>query len=85
MVINIFYVASDLSVIRHTTYYDILGNPPLKYHEIHVRQLAELYNITKDKLFKEYYYKWKDGKEPVAFKAKRRMKWIIRRLKLLYI
>ncbi len=62
------------------SYYDILRNPPLKYHEIHVKQLAELYDITKDELFKTYHDRWKDRREPISFKMRRRIKSLIRRL-----
>ena len=43
------------------TYYDALGNPASKgYHHIHVKQLSQLYNITKDPYFKKYHDKWKN-------------------------
>lgn len=41
------------------TYYDALGNlADEKYHNIHIKQMLELYNITGDELFKDYYEKW---------------------------
>jgi len=46
------------------TYYDALGNlASKKYHNIHIAQLSELYNITGDPIFKEYYDKWKSYKD----------------------
>jgi hypothetical protein len=43
------------------SYYDRKGNlASEKYHNIHIRQLSLLYNITGDPLFKEYSDKFKD-------------------------
>lgn len=39
------------------SYYDILKNPPEKYHKVH-KQLDMLYNITNEEIFKEYRDKW---------------------------
>lgn len=41
------------------SFYDLLGNPAHKYHQIHIELLEKLYNITKEKIFKEYSDKWK--------------------------
>jgi heparosan-N-sulfate-glucuronate 5-epimerase len=42
------------------TYYDALGyEASPSYNEIHVNQLLQLYEITKDPFFKEYYEKFK--------------------------
>lgn len=41
------------------TYYDTLGNlASIDYHKIHVAQMLDLYNITRDEFFKNYYEKW---------------------------
>ena len=44
--------------------YDILGTPAKKYHEIHVQLLGQLYEITREEIFKEYHDKWGSYKEP---------------------
>ena len=47
------------------TYYDILGNiSPLQYHKAVIQTLGPLYDITKEQIFKTYFYKWKHFKEP---------------------
>ena len=46
------------------SYYDILGHPSGKYHKIHIWQLERMYNITHEKIFKEYHDKWNSYKEP---------------------
>jgi len=45
------------------SYYDILGNPSGKYHDIHIELLDQLYRITDRDIFKEYHHRWKDYKE----------------------
>ena len=41
------------------TYYDAIGGrAPRSYHKIHVSQMLQLYKITKDPFFKEYYEKF---------------------------
>ncbi|HZD34188.1 MAG TPA: D-glucuronyl C5-epimerase family protein [Nitrososphaeraceae archaeon] len=40
------------------SYYDILHNPPDKYHLIHVDLLNRLYDLTHEGIFKEYSKKW---------------------------
>lgn len=45
--------------------YDILGKPASTwYHKFHITQLEFLYNETRNPVFKEYYQKWKEYKEP---------------------
>jgi heparosan-N-sulfate-glucuronate 5-epimerase len=47
------------------TYYDSLGNvSPVLYHNDHITLLEQLYNATGEKIFQEYYYKWKSFKIP---------------------
>ncbi|MDY6964340.1 MAG: D-glucuronyl C5-epimerase family protein [Halobacteriota archaeon] len=42
------------------TYYDQIGNnASISYHHLHVRQLEQLYEITQDPVFEQYYQKWK--------------------------
>jgi hypothetical protein len=42
-----------------SSYYDILGTPAkLEYHKMHVILLEELYNITKEPIFKIYHDRW---------------------------
>jgi hypothetical protein len=40
------------------SFYDILHNPPDKYHLIHVDLLNRLYDITHEEIFREYSEKW---------------------------
>lgn len=41
------------------TFYDALGcKAPISYHTIHVNQMLQLYEITKDPFFREYYEKF---------------------------
>ena len=40
------------------SYYDILHNPPDKYHLIHVDLLNKLFGITHEEIFREYSEKW---------------------------
>jgi heparosan-N-sulfate-glucuronate 5-epimerase len=45
--------------------YDIFGTTnPLGYHKAHIETLCQLYDITKEKIFNEYYQKWKNFKKP---------------------
>ena len=42
------------------TYYDALGTPAYKsYNRIHIDQLSQLYEMTEDPVFKEYYEKFR--------------------------
>ncbi|MCD6098978.1 MAG: hypothetical protein J7K33_00185 [Candidatus Marinimicrobia bacterium] len=41
------------------TVYDLVGTPAGKYHEVHVKQMLTMYNLTGDPIFLEYYEKWK--------------------------
>ena len=42
------------------TVYDLVGTPASgKYHDVHVKQMLIMYNITKDPVFMQYYGKWK--------------------------
>jgi len=43
----------------HWTYYDRRGDWAYDYHYVHVDQMKELYEITEDPVFEEYYQKWK--------------------------
>jgi hypothetical protein len=44
---------------EHFTYYDILKRPAsIKYHNVHVKYLAELLEIANDPLLREYHDKW---------------------------
>ena len=53
------------------TYYDQVGNnASIGYHHIHVKQLAQLYEITHDSVFKEYYQKWKSYEDNPLLKYK---------------
>lgn len=46
------------------TYYDVIGNrAPISYHKIHINQMLQLYKITKDPFFKEYYEKFQRYQE----------------------
>lgn len=40
------------------TYYDREGNLAYDYHYTHIEEVADLYQITGDKAFNEYYEKW---------------------------
>lgn len=40
------------------SYYDIVHNPPDKYHLIHIDLLNRLYDITHEEIFREYSEKW---------------------------
>jgi heparosan-N-sulfate-glucuronate 5-epimerase len=42
------------------SYYDILHNPPGKYHLIHVDLLNKLYDITHEEIFRSYSERWRD-------------------------
>ena len=42
------------------SYYDLLGNPALKYHQIHVDLLKKLYNITGEPILIQYSDLWKN-------------------------
>ncbi len=43
------------------TYYDRLGQvSPRRYHELHIKQMRSLWEMTGDEFFLEYYRKWKD-------------------------
>jgi len=53
------------------TYYDQLGNyAGINYHHIHVKLLLQLYEITPDPVFKEYYQKWKSYEDNPLLKYK---------------
>jgi len=41
------------------SYYDLLQNPARKYHKIHIDQMKQLFEITREKMFKKYYDVWK--------------------------
>lgn len=40
------------------TVYDVVGTPAGKYHEIHVKQMLTMYNLTEDPIFLQYHEKW---------------------------
>jgi heparosan-N-sulfate-glucuronate 5-epimerase len=42
------------------SYYDLLGNPSNKYHQIHVDLTKQLYDLTGEPIFNEYYHLWKN-------------------------
>ena len=44
---------------KYWTYYDRQGNWAYDYHYVHVEQMKELYEITGNPVFEEYYQKWK--------------------------
>jgi len=53
------------------TYYDQVGNiADIGYHHIHVKQMAQLYEITHDPIFKEYHQKWKSYEDNPLLKYK---------------
>jgi len=53
------------------TYYDLLGNyANIHYHHIHVNLLSQLYEITHEPIFKEYYQKWKSYEDNPILKYK---------------
>jgi len=41
------------------SYYDVLKRPSRKYHKIHIDQMKQLFEITREKTFKKYYDIWK--------------------------
>ncbi|OPZ82118.1 MAG: hypothetical protein BWY76_02812 [bacterium ADurb.Bin429] len=49
---------------RGHSYYDLLGNDPGPYHAIHVEQLAKLYALTNEPVFKQYHDRWAAYREP---------------------
>lgn len=48
------------------SYYDILGNPAWEYHNIHIDLSNQLYDITKDSIFKDYRDRWQSFREPYS-------------------
>jgi hypothetical protein len=46
------------------SYYDILRNPSLKYHQIHIDLLKQLYDITGETILNEYHELWKSYNNP---------------------
>jgi hypothetical protein len=42
------------------SYYDLLGNPAKKYHTTHVDLTKQLYDLTGEPIFKQYYELWKN-------------------------
>lgn len=53
----------------HWSYYNAFGEPASKfYHHVHVMQLSQLYDITKEPIFKEYHDKWEGYEDsPLRF------------------
>lgn len=53
------------------TYYNRIGKLAYRsYHHTHVTQMSQLYNITNDPIFENYYVKWKgyeDNPNPLQF------------------
>jgi heparosan-N-sulfate-glucuronate 5-epimerase len=45
------------------SYYDVFGTPSLSYHETHIRQLNDLYEITNEETFKDYRDRWQSYEE----------------------
>ena len=46
------------------TYYDLLGHPArFDYHKIHIREMNDMYKITKDRMFFDIAEKWKKYKK----------------------
>lgn len=52
------------------SYYDVLGNPARVYHDVHIRLLDELYEITNEEIFSEYSEKWKKCNDICQFTNK---------------
>ena len=47
------------------SYYDALKTTnPLRFHKIHIDLLSQLYNITKEPLFKVYHDRWENYTPP---------------------
>ena len=44
------------------SFYDILGNPSNNYHQIHVHQTKQLFDLTGEQIFNEYHNLWKKYK-----------------------
>jgi heparosan-N-sulfate-glucuronate 5-epimerase len=65
---GIVALKNNLSLYDHNgySYYDILGSPAWEYHNVHIELSGQLYNITKEKTFKEYHDKWQNFKEPYS-------------------
>ena len=42
------------------SYYDLLGNPADKYHQIHVDLTKQLYDLTGEPIFNKYHELWKN-------------------------
>ena len=42
------------------SYYDLLGNPSNKYHQIHVDLTKQFYDLTGEPIFNEYHHLWKN-------------------------
>ena len=69
-VIELKYRLSDYDT-GEWTFYDQVGNDAsIRYHHVHVRQLAQLYEITHDPVFKEYHQKWKRYEDNPILKYK---------------
>ena len=41
------------------SYYDLLGNPANKYHQIHIDLTKQLYDLTGESIFTKYHELWK--------------------------
>lgn len=65
---GIVALKNDLSLYDNNgySYYDILGAPAWEYHNVHIELSDQLYNITKEKTFKQYHDKWENFKEPFS-------------------
>lgn len=53
------------------SYYDLLHNPAHKYHQIHINLLNELYEITRQNVFKKFSDKWSNYKTKGLDKRKK--------------
>ena len=42
------------------SYYDLLGNPSNKYHQIHIDLTKQFYDLTGEPIFNEYHHLWKN-------------------------
>jgi len=58
------------------TYYNELGTTIIKYQDIHVTLIGQMYNATNEEIFKTYYDKWKSCDDFCQFFKKKLDKWI---------
>lgn len=54
------------------SYYDLLGKPASKgYHLMHCAQLAQLYEMTHEQMYRDYEYKWRAYAKKKGWKNKK--------------